>query len=92
MVGINDLNQVYGWGENNTGQLGNGTFMQYPFADPGLGIAICAASNNSVMAVDESGEFIYIWEKYRLGIGGNSVVNFSMYHPTLTVLIRCCWK
>ena len=38
------------------------------------------------MAVDESGG-VYIWggnTDGELGIGGNSVVNFPMYHPTLS--------
>ena len=72
-------------GRNNTGQLGNELGGNIPLQTPGLGnITVCAASNNSVMAVDESGGVCLGGNTDgELGIGGNSVA-FPMYHPTLS--------
>jgi alpha-tubulin suppressor-like RCC1 family protein len=88
IVAINDLNQVFAWGENNTGQLGNGTFTSsnIPMQTPGLpSIKSCATSESSTMALATDGS-VYVWggnTDGELGIGSTSVVNFPLEHPSL---------
>ena len=88
IIGIDEQGNPFAWGNNNTGQLGNGSFTSSntPIQIPGVStLKNCATSKESVMAVNTSGE-VYIWggnSEGELGLGTNSVVNFPMENTSI---------
>jgi len=88
IIAVNEEGKVFSWGNNNSGQLGTGTFtdINIPSEVPVLNdIKTCAASERSVMALNNTGE-VYVWggnSEGELGLSSNSVINFPLENPSL---------
>lgn len=87
-LGLNSSGEVYAWGSNSFGQIGNGcnSDQLLPKKVYGLedekAISICCGGNHSMVLTDKGRVFSWGSNKYgQLGIGKNSVIfNRSVPH------------
>ncbi len=87
IVGLSESGEVFTWGMNNAGQLGNGNFTAFntPIELNLSNIKAVAATENSVMAVANNGS-IHVWGANnfgQLGTGNQNMINFPFLNPSI---------
>jgi len=89
MLGLTTTGTVYAWGENSSGQLGNGTFTSSnnPLVVSTLSNITCiATTSNSSYAVNQAGD-VFVWGNNSVGqlaTGNTSIINFPFQSTVLT--------
>jgi alpha-tubulin suppressor-like RCC1 family protein len=89
VLGKTNSGEIYSWGDNEFGQLGDGTYTDalIPTLMNGIpAVKTMAATESSAMAITTGGE-IYVWgnnSSGQLGTGNFAVINFPMLNSSIS--------